>query len=506
MKPFRGIALDAVAPSYDVVILGGGIGGLTCANLLAQAGLTVLLVEQHYMIGGYCSTFRRKGYTFDAATHFYPLLGNPTTLTGKLLAAIGSRTKWVQMDPVDRFHFPDGSSFEVPADYHEYRRRLEQEFPEEREAIERFFALVHQCYVLGVAKFFRGRSARQIEKYLPLTLNDVLDQHFTSPRLKLLLSADCPHWGAPPERVSFVFDSMLRVSYFLGNYYPVGGSQAFADDLAIRIEEQGGHVLMQARATAIELHNGRVDGVTVECGPPRKRRSVRIAATTVVSNTDLLQTFGNLLPASAVPEQLLADLRQLKTSHPCFLVHIGLSGIPRETLERIHGYYWNSWEGAECGRGSLRFKLFVPTLFEPGMAPPGKHVLIVQKLQDLDYEGITDWPAHKASVEQFVMHELERILPGVRDHIEVWLAASALTSHRYTLNPRGAMLGWEMSPEQLAAPVLDEVPPVDGLHLVGHWTRPGGGITPVMISAQRAAADVLAAHSKSHGSLARENP
>ena len=69
-------------PAYDAVVIGAGIGGLICANLLAKDGLRVLLVEQHYMVGGYCSTFRRGGYTFDAATHFYPLLGQPETITG----------------------------------------------------------------------------------------------------------------------------------------------------------------------------------------------------------------------------------------------------------------------------------------------------------------------------------------------------------------------------------------------------------------------------------------
>src|SRR5687768_18575073 len=117
--------------SYDAVVAGAGIGGLTCAALLARAGLRVLLAEQHYMVGGYCSTFRRGGYTFDAATHFYPLLGNPETLTGRLLGELGVTTGWVKMDPVDTFHFPDGSRFEVPADFDAYMAKLKAGYPEE---------------------------------------------------------------------------------------------------------------------------------------------------------------------------------------------------------------------------------------------------------------------------------------------------------------------------------------------------------------------------------------
>jgi phytoene dehydrogenase-like protein len=55
---------------YDAIVIGAGVGGLFCANLLAEAGMKVLLLERHYMLGGFCSTFRRHGYIFDAATHF----------------------------------------------------------------------------------------------------------------------------------------------------------------------------------------------------------------------------------------------------------------------------------------------------------------------------------------------------------------------------------------------------------------------------------------------------
>ena len=78
-RRFNGIGIhEDPASEYDAVVVGAGIGGLISANLLAQAGLKTLLVEQHYVVGGYCSAFPRKGFHFDAASHFYPLLGNRT--------------------------------------------------------------------------------------------------------------------------------------------------------------------------------------------------------------------------------------------------------------------------------------------------------------------------------------------------------------------------------------------------------------------------------------------
>ncbi|HWN41190.1 MAG TPA: NAD(P)-binding protein, partial [Thermoanaerobaculia bacterium] len=188
-RPFRGLR-TAPDPRYDAVIIGAGVGGLIAGNLLARGGARVLLVEQHYMVGGYCSTFRRAGYTFDAATHFYPLLGNPETLTGRLLRELGIDTGWVKMDPVDTFHFPDGTRFAVPADLDVYLARLKQEFPAEAGALDSFFQAVHETYLLGLLHYFRGRPLETLDRLAPwrdLTVRQALDRWFSDPKLKLLL-------------------------------------------------------------------------------------------------------------------------------------------------------------------------------------------------------------------------------------------------------------------------------------------------------------------------------
>jgi phytoene desaturase len=495
-RPFRGLR-RAPDPAYDAVVIGAGVGGLVTANLLARDGLKVLLVEQHYMVGGYCSTFRRAGYTFDAATHFYPLLGNPETLTGRLLADLGVRTGWVKMDPVDTFHFPDGTRFAVPADFGAYVAKLKAEFPAEAAALDAFFLVVRETYLLGLLHYFRGRPLSQLDRLVPycqLTLRDALDRWFADPKLKLLLTADCPHWGSPPGRTSFVFDSMLRLSYFLGNYYPKGGSQAFADDLARCFEERGGHVLTSTAARRILVERGEACGVELEVlrgQAPRHDSVFRVRSGAVVSNADLLLTLEGLLgPEHAAPADL-ASLRALRPTFPCFLIHIGTTGIPDAVLEDAQGYYWDSWEMDRVGLDALRFKIFSPTLYEPAMAPPGGQIVIVQKVLEMDYAATADWPAHKRRIEDFALAHLERLIPGFGERIVVKTSASAHTAWRFTLNHQGAMLGWEMSPEQLGDGRPDFTSRIRNLYFVGHWTRPGGGITPVIVSAQQAAAAIV---------------
>jgi len=472
-------------PSYDAVIIGAGVGGLICANLLARAGLHVLLVEQHYMVGGYCSAFKRKGFVFDAATHFYPLLGNSATLTGRLLARLGVNTSWIKMDPVDQFHFPDHTKFSVSADFDTYVAQLKRAFPSELNAIDRFLALAHRVYLLGLLRFFRGRPSEQLRPYLHLTVQDVLDTHFHDPKLKLLLTADTGHWGSTPRSTSFVFDSMLRLAYFLGNYYPRGGAQAFADDLAACFENAGGHILMSSIVTRIDVRNQSACGVEIETGIGSKRHRLNVRAETVVSNADILQTVDKMIASHVLDPVYVSTLKHLRPSLPCFVMHVGLRGISTKVLEEVQGYHWSSWNPNDVATDA--FKIFVPTLFDREIAPPSGHILIVQKITDINYSAIENWAEHKASVDEYITTSLTRMIPRFSEHVVVKLSASALTSHRYTLNHRGAMLGWELAPDQLGDDRPDITGPLKNLYFVGHWTQPGGGITPVMVSALRVA-------------------
>ena len=279
----------------DAIVVGSGIGGLFCANLLAQGGLKVLLFERHYMLGGFCSTFRRNGFVFDAATHFYPSLGNPSTLTGKLLRQLDIPTEWVKMDPVDQFHIPGLPPFAVPADFGQYIEKLKKWFPEEIASIDRYFSELRQAYLYGLLYYFKGIDNEQARRFEKFSLAGKLDEHFHDPRLKTLLMADAAHWGSLPNRTSYLFDAMLRLSYFLGNYYPRGGSQKFADYLGHGVERRGGKVLKCAAVERILVENGKVQGVRISTVSKRQPEQYVFRAPVVVSNGDALHTYRDLI-------------------------------------------------------------------------------------------------------------------------------------------------------------------------------------------------------------------
>jgi prolycopene isomerase len=253
----------------------------------------------------------------------------------------------------------------------DYLDRVKARFPHQAENLDLFFAAVRDEYLYGLLHHFRGRQPTRPSPGEELTLRQALDRYFDDPKIKLLLTADCPHWGSPPGRTSFTFDSMLRLSYFLGNYYPAGGSQAFVDDLARCLERHGGDILMSTRVERIRVEGDRVAGVDVETLRGKLRGARTIDAEVVVSNADLRQTVHRLVGATQFPERYLERLDRLRPTFPCFLTHLGLRDVPTELLQRIQGYYWNTWDAERVGLDALRCKVFVPTLYAPELAPEG---------------------------------------------------------------------------------------------------------------------------------------
>ncbi len=474
---------------YDAIVIGAGIGGLFCANMLQNGGMKVLLLERHYMLGGFCSTFRRKGFIFDAATHFYPLLGNPSTLTGKIVKELQLPTEWIKMDPVDQFHLPGMPTFTVPSDFIPYVERLKEWFPEERANIDAYFAELKQAYMYGLLYYFRGVANDQVEKLEKHSMVGKLNEHFRDPRLRTLLMGDAPHWGSLPDRTSYVFDAMLRLSYFLGNYYPKGSSQKFADDLGRVFTEKGGKILKCADVQRILTEGGKCKGVRLQTISKREPKEFEFEAPVVVSNADALHTYRDLIGDTERDPWLLDHIRRQKPTFACSLTHIGLRGMDPEKLAAAEGYYWSDCDPSDVMKNV--FKIFVPTHFDPDIAPPGCQILITQRPSPVNFDEVTDWPAHKAELEAKTMNRLREVLPGIDDHIVVKSSASAMTSFRFTNNLEGGMLGWEMSPGQLGGNRLPVYTPVDNLYLTGHWTQPGGGITPVIVSAQRVAKIIL---------------
>src|SRR5207253_673989 len=188
-------------------------------------------------------------------------------------------------------------------------------------------AELRQAYLYGLLYYFKGVDNERARQFEQFTVTDRLGRYFCDPRLKALLMADTPHWGSLPSRTSFIFDAMLRLSYFLGNYYPKGSSQKFADDLGRGIEAHGGRILKCAAVESIVTAGDAVRGVAIRTFARRAPERFEFEAPVVVSNADARHTYRELLGPGRCDRWILERLDTMRASYPCFLMHIGLRGM-----------------------------------------------------------------------------------------------------------------------------------------------------------------------------------
>ena len=212
--------------SYDVIVIGSGIGGLTTAGLLARAaGKRVLVLERHTEPGGLTHTFRRDGASWDVGVHYIGQLGPGSQGRAYFDYLSGGELEWNRMpDAYDRFVYP-GVDLRVSSDPVRYERDLVAAFPQEARAIHRYFQDVRRvtrwlglgfiqgmiprpaASLLRAAQRLGGRKATQ-------TTKAYLDTHFRSPRLKAVLASQWGDYGLPPSRSAFAVHAMI-VSHYL---------------------------------------------------------------------------------------------------------------------------------------------------------------------------------------------------------------------------------------------------------------------------------------------------
>lgn len=503
---------------YDVVVIGAGGGGISAAARLAKEGMKVLVLEQHYQVGGFMSSFERGDYRFEASLHAMDYTG--VAMFEKL--GIKDKVKVVEINPAYIASFP-GLEMEVPVDYKEYVKRLQKEFPHEAEGIE---DLVDNLWSIQVTMenlinlqdgkdvisslaslIFKPWHLWPVIKYWNTNNTDMMHDFVQDEKLIGIFTQLMCYSGVPSDDVSGMLFAMMWNSYHFGGfYYFHGGSHAVTKACAEVVRENGGTVLLSHLVTKINIEDGRA--VSVVAKDKRANEMKTFKCRYVVSNANAPDTFFKFVGREHLPEDYIKRLENGKIGLSPYIVFLGVNKDYRDALPNgNHTVFVNpSFDQGEIFKyyhegtsEKCQFALVNYTMIDPTDAPEGKNVIELVSIMPYDYKG--DWnlskgyDAYKKLKEKVAWDYIKRAekwYPGLSKHIEVLEVGTPRTMERYTLNPKGTIFGWEYNIEQSMFNRLPHDTPIENLFLAGAWTFPGGGQSTVLISGAMCADLILA--------------
>ncbi len=495
----------SVKDKYDVIVIGAGIGGLACGTLLAKEGISVLVAEQHSRPGGYCASFQRKGFTFDAGFDFCPEAESGELLY-KPLKTLGLKgeIEFIGLAPPIRIV---GSDYNIPLmPIENLTRELKRMFPSEGKSIDAFIqdsrAVISELLALlepapdllgiggklGLMSKFLFKSA-EFRRYGKISYHQALAALFKEPKLRAIMGTvlDCnTGWAAAFPML------MLGSASF---HYPKGGIQAMVDVFANGVTKNGGDLALKTPVKKIVVEDGKATGVELSDGKTIRSRYV-------ISNADGRQTFLNLIGEQHLNPQFVRELKETRLTDPDFLVSLGvdmdLKALGFDGTSIVYNRSNNvddAWSG-DPEKCSLW--IMMHSLREPSQAPKGMATVQILTLLPYNYMGYwkrgvdgtrgKEYTELKEAAADKLITSAEAIIPQLSKHIICKNIATPLTFERYTLNSEGASHGWFPAP---GAKMRSQKTPIKNLYQAGHWTFPGGGVSTVVVSGINAAQLVL---------------
>ena len=510
-----------MSQAYDAIIIGGGHNGLTAAAYLARAGRRVLVLERRHLVGGAAVTEEIvPGFKYSVCSYVVSLL-RPEIIRELDLPAHG-----LSLLPLDGTFtpMPDGNSLWRPHDHATTYRELARHSRLDADAYDDYgrtmlelsravkpllamtppdpFAMRTRDLrpMRELSRLFLDLPAgirHQLVKLMSASAVDFLEQWFETDVLKATMAA------------SGIIGTLLGVrspgtAYVLLHHYlgeidgasrswalARGGTGAVSDALASAARAAGAEIRVSAPVRHILVANGRATGAVLENGD-------YFLGTSVLSTLDARATFLKMSAPDQLPEEFVEGIRRFKFRGCASKVNLALDGLPDFACRPGAGahlrgaisispsvdYMERAYDDAKYGGWSERpyMDIVIPSLTDPTVAPPGKHVMsCFVQYTPYDLRGAT-WNAKREALGDLVIDTLAEYAPNIRDHILHRQVVTPLDLEREFGLSEGNIFQGELTPEQLF--FMRPVPgwasyqtPIRNLYLAGSSAHPGGGIT-----------------------------
>lgn len=480
--------------TYDAIVIGSGIGGLTTAALLAKAyGKKVLVLEQHWTLGGLTHEFERKTetttYSWDVGVHYIGFLQDGDLMTEVYDYISNGQLEWQKIpDPFDTFWYPD-FRLGVSSDLKQYKNDLCSLFPDEKKAILRFFKHVKSAANWAAFWFLKETLPRPLswlmagikkskEAFFMQTTQTYLDNNFRDPKLKALLTSQWGDYGTIPNKSTLWGHCMIVNHYSIGGFYPKGGSKTIAQHVQPTIEAAGGKCMTSAPVNEILIKNGKAIGCTYRVQEQGKWIEKTVYATNVISSIGAKNTFRKLLQNPIHPE-----IEQLPSGNTAMTIYLGLKENPKEKLGVTGGNFWlfNHYKHNEfihnddIAENPAQFCfLSFPSLKDPSRKAHTAEIVAFSQYKTFEKWQHTDWQDRGESYEQYKTKVADRYInfvnerfPGFKEIVDYVEVSSPLSLQKFTQRPKGAMYGLDLSKERFDLACLNAQTSIPNLYLSG---------------------------------------
>jgi len=480
---------------FDVIVIGSGMSGLTCASLLAQLERKkVLILERHFTPGGFTHSFKRKKrYEWDVGVHYVGEMNPGSHYRALFDYVTAGALDWHAMpERFDRFVYPD-FSFDARCGIHRFRKDLIDRFPDEQAALEQYF----KNLITGARWYGRLMLSRLLPDWLrPLsgaltgpnrtlammTTQAYLDRHFRDEKLKAVLASQWGNAGIPPGLSAFAVHAVIACHYLDGGYYPVGGARKIADSIIPLVEVAGGRLLTRHRAERILLEGNRAVGVEATTRVRGQNITRQFSADRVISCAGAHITYGQLVPKTfPLPFRDALEAFPHGSFHVCAYLGFKESpatlGFKGENLWIYDGYLHDELYARRGnvldGKVSGCFLSF-PSLKDP--LAPGHTAEIIAFV---DHEPFQQWAqqpwskrgadydALKQRMANGLIEFVDRRFPGFSELIDYCELSTPLSTANFTGHKAGCIYGLPGIPEKLAVSWLSPRTPIKNLYLTG---------------------------------------